>query len=73
MNKVKVSKEIAEVLDKMPKDNWNKQFNSISHCKGFSGNGICMNTNYKDEFKVLNELQPLDFARCLIVGYEVES
>lgn len=73
MNKVKVSKEVAAALDKQSRDEWSKQFNIIAHCKNFSGNGIRMSCNYKDEFKILNDLQPLDYARCLIVGYEIEE
>ncbi len=40
MEKVKVSKGIAELLDRQSKDDWWKQFNLIAHCGGYSGNGI---------------------------------
>lgn len=74
MEKVKVSHEIAEALDKLSKDNndnWSKNFNLISHCKGYSGNGILCGNIYTGEYKVLEKLQPLEFAKCLILGYEV--
>lgn len=73
MDKVKVSREVAEALDKQKKDEWTQQFNLISHCKSFSGNGILMRNNYLEEFEALNTLSPLDFARCLILGYEIEE
>ncbi|MGM1044746.1 MAG: hypothetical protein ACQEXX_01230 [Bacillota bacterium] len=73
MDKVKVSAEIAACLDKLKSDVWSKQFNLIAHCKNFSRNGICMRSDYSEEFKSLNSLQPLDFARCLIVGYEIKE
>ncbi|MCK1999787.1 hypothetical protein MZM54_00135 [[Brevibacterium] frigoritolerans] len=69
--KVKVSREVAALLDKQDKDEWSKQFNLISHCKGYSGNGILCRNIYTQEFKVLETLQPLEYARCLIDGYEV--
>lgn len=71
MGKVIVSNEVAEVLDKQGKDEWMKQFNLISHCKSFSGNGILVGSNYQEEYKILNTLQPLEYAKCLIVGYVV--
>lgn len=74
MEKVQVSREIAEALDKLNKDNndnWSKQFNLISHCSGYSGNGILCKNIYQDEYKVLANMQPLEFAKCLILGYEV--
>lgn len=71
LGKVKVSREIAQVLDKQSKDEWSKQFNLISHCKGYSGNGILCGNIYTEEFKALETLQPLEYARCLIVGYEI--
>lgn len=70
MEKVKVNKEIAEALDKQSKDEWSKQFNLISHCKGYSGNGILCGNIYTEEFKVLEKLQPLEYAKCLLYGYE---
>lgn len=73
IEKLKVSKEVAEALDKQSKSDWDKQFNLIGHCKGFSGNGIKCGEIYKDEFKILETLSPLDYARCLIAGYEVEE
>lgn len=72
MVKVKVSKEIAALLDKQSNDNWSKQFNLIAHCKGYSGNGVWCRAIYTDEFEPLNKLSPLEYATCLIVGYEVE-
>lgn len=71
MSKVKVSREVAEALNKQSKDEWTKQFNLIAHCKGYSGNGILGRSIYTEEFKVLEQLQPLDYAKCLIVGYEI--
>lgn len=71
MEKAKVSKEIARLLDKQLKDNWNKQFNLINHCKAFSGNGILCKEIYVDEFKPLQKLSPIEYARCMIIGYEV--
>lgn len=71
MEKVKVSKEIADLLDKQHKDDWNKQFNLISHCKAYSGNGVLCNKIYTDEFKALQKLTPLEYAKCLIIGYEL--
>lgn len=71
MEKVKVSREIADILDKQSKDDWSKQFNLISHCKAYSGNGILCGSIYKDSSKALEKLQPLDYAKCLIIGYEV--
>jgi hypothetical protein len=73
MDKVKVSRKIADLLDKQSSDDWSKQFNLISHCKGYSGNGYLCGSIYVDEFKPLEKLSPLDYARCLIVGYEVEE
>lgn len=71
MEKLKVSREVAEALDKQSKDKWSKQFNLISHCKGYSGNGFLCGNIYTDEFKILETLQPLDYARCLLHGYQV--
>ena len=71
MEKVKVSREIAEALDKQSKNDWTKEFALISHCKGYSGNGILCKDIYTEELKVLEKLQPLEFARCLILGYEI--
>lgn len=69
---MKVSREVAEALDKQSKDDeWTQNFNLISHAKQFSGNGICMKNNWSDEFKVLNNLQPLEYAKCMLIGYEV--
>lgn len=71
MEKLKVSREIAEALDKQSKDEWTKQFNLIAHCKGYSGNGIRCGNIYTEDFKALEKLQPLEYAKCLIVGYEI--
>jgi hypothetical protein len=71
LEKAKVSREVAELLDRQDKDEWSKQFNLISHSKSYSGNGILCENIYTEEFKVLERLQPLEYARCLIVGYEV--
>lgn len=71
MEKVKVSRKIAELLDKQPKDDWHKQFYLISHCKGYSGNGILCGKIYTDEFKPLQKLSPLEYAKCLVIGYEI--
>lgn len=71
MEKVKVSKEIADLLDKQLKDDWHKQFNLISHCKAYSGNGTLCKEIYVDEFKPLQILSPLEYARCILIGYEV--
>ena len=71
MEKVKVSKEIAELLDKQEKDNWCKEFNLIAHCKAYSGNGTLCKDIYTDEFIPLQTLSAMDYARCLILGYEV--
>lgn len=73
MKKVKVSHEVADALDKQSKSEWGKQFNLISHCKGYSGNGILCGIIHTEEFKVLEKLQPLEYARCLILGYEVRE
>ena len=73
MNKIKVSREVSDALDKMSNNEWSKQFNLISHCKSFSGNGILMHNSFQKEFKVLNTLQPLEFAKCLILGYEIKE
>ncbi|GLI82389.1 hypothetical protein ANABIO32_00750 [Rossellomorea marisflavi] len=73
MAKVKVSQEIAKLLDRQSKDDWSKQFNLIAHCKGYSGNGIQFGSIYQKEFKLLETLSPLDYARCLTVGYEIKS
>lgn len=70
---VKVSQEIGDILDKQKKDDWTKQFNLISHCKGYSGNGILCKSIYTEESKPLEKLSPLEYARCLIVGYEVDK
>lgn len=72
LKRVKVSKEVATALNNLDKDDWSKQYNLIKHCKGFSGNGVLMKEIYIDSFKVLQKLSPLEFATCLIVGYEVE-
>jgi len=71
MEKVKVSREVAEALDRQGKSEWTKQFNLTSHCKGYSSNGVLCKNIYKKDFIVLEELQPLEFARCLILGYEI--
>lgn len=71
MGKFEVTREVAEALDKQSKDEWTQQFNLIAHCKGYSGNGILCGNIYTDEFKVLEQLQPLEYAKCLLVGYEV--
>lgn len=71
MEKVKVSREVADLLDRQNKDEWSKQFNLISHSKGYSGNGILCGNIYTQEFKILETLQPLEYAKCLIIGYEV--
>jgi hypothetical protein len=73
MKKVKVSKEVAEALAKLPNDEASKQQRLISHASCFSGNGILMRNNKLEEFEVLNTLQPLDYAKILILGYEVEE
>ena len=73
MKKVKVSREVAEALDKQGKDDSTTQSNLISHCKGYSGNGILCKNIYSEEFKVLEKLQPLELARCLILGYEISE
>jgi hypothetical protein len=70
VEKVKVTQEVADALDKLKKDDWNVQFNLINHCKMFSGNGVKMG-GYLEELKALEKLSPLEFARCLIIGYEV--
>jgi hypothetical protein len=70
--KVKVNKEIAVALDKLGKDKWSKQFDLIGHCKSFSGNGIRMKSTFTQELEVLNNIPPLEFAKMLILGYEVE-
>ncbi|WCK57392.1 hypothetical protein PP175_25330 (plasmid) [Aneurinibacillus sp. Ricciae_BoGa-3] len=72
LEKVKVSREVAKALDIQDKDDWTKQFNLIAHCKGFSG-GVLMATIYKDEFEVLHTLQPLEYAKCITVGYEAKE
>ena len=69
--KVKVSPEVAEALDKQRSCEWTKQYNLIAHCKSFSGNGILMKNPYLPEYAVLATLSPWEFAKCLIVGYEV--
>lgn len=71
--KVKVSRAIAEALDKQEKDNWSVQYNLITHCHSFSGNGICYRSKYSEEFQILNSLKPLEYARCLIEGYEINE
>lgn len=71
MEKVKVSREVAELLDAQSRDEWSKQFHLISHCKGYTGNGVRCGSIYTQEFKALEALQPLDYAKCMIVGYEV--
>lgn len=69
---MKVSREVAEALDKLSKDDeWTQNYNLIKHAKQFSGNGICMKNNWSDEYKVLNTLQPLEYAKCMLIGYEV--
>lgn len=75
MAKVKVSREVSDALDKHFKgqDEWTKQYNLIAHCKGYSGNGILCKNIYTDEFKVLEQLKPLEYARCLLEGYEILS
>lgn len=73
LDKVKVSKEVAEALNQLDKDDWTKEFNLISHCKSFSGNGIRMQSTFVKELEALNALKPLDFAKCLIVGYEIKE
>lgn len=73
LNKVKVTREIAELLDRQSKGDWDKQFSLISHCKGYSGNGILCREIYTTESKKLQELTPLEYAKCLIVGYEISE
>lgn len=70
MGKVTVSAEVADALDKQGQDEWSKQFNLIAHCKGYSGNGVHCGSIYTDEFKVLESLSPLEYAKCLLLGYE---
>lgn len=70
MEKLTVTQEVAEALDSLKQDKWSKQFNLICHCKGFSGNGILHQNIYTDDLKVLESLSPLEFAQCLIAGYE---
>ena len=69
--KVKVTPEVAAALDKQRSCEWTKEFNLISHCKSFTGNGVLMYDPYLPEYAVLATLSPLDFAKCLIIGYEV--
>jgi hypothetical protein len=71
--RVKVSKEVAEALAKLPNDEASKQQRLISHSSCFSGNGILMRNNKLEEFEVLNSLQPLEYAKILILGYYVED
>lgn len=73
MTKVKVSQEIANLLDRQDKDDWSNRFNLITHCKGYSGNGILCGSIYINEFKALENLDPMFYAKCLILGYEVEE
>ncbi len=73
MERVKVSCEVAEALDKLHRDEWLDQFNLIGHCKNYSGNGIRCGSTFHEEFEPLNNLEPLFFAKCLILGYEVEE
>ncbi|MNW28152.1 hypothetical protein D3C74_49670 [compost metagenome] len=69
--KVKVSGDVAAALDRLSKDNWSKQFDLVSHCKSFSGNGIRVRSHYIQQMEVLNDISPLLFAKILINGYEV--
>lgn len=71
MMKVQVSQEIAEALKKVNKDDWTKQFYLIAHCRGYSGNGIHCGDIYTDELKPLENLQPLEFAQCILGNYEI--
>jgi hypothetical protein len=73
LKKVRVTKEIAAALDRIPNDEWNKQFDLIGTCKDFSGNGIRMKATFNQDAEALNQLSPLDFAKCLIIGYESEE
>lgn len=71
--KVKVSSEVAEALNKLQWDEWSKQFNLIGHCQSFSGNGKKIRNTFNDELSILNCIPPLDFAKILVIGYEVEE
>ena len=73
LSPVKVSREVADALSRLSKDEWMKQYNLIAHCKGYSGNGVLMRSIYTPEQKVLEKMQPLEFAKCLVLGYEVED
>lgn len=71
--KVIVSQEMKEALDKQGKDDWTKQFNLIAHCKSYSGNGVKIQSTFTEEFWILNDLSPLEYAKCLILGYDIEK
>ncbi|WP_270364060.1 hypothetical protein [Bacillus paranthracis] len=73
LKKVIVTKEVAAALDRIPNDDWNKQFDLISMCKNFSGNGVRMKATFNQDAEALNQLSPLEFARCLVIGYETEE
>lgn len=73
MKKVKVSIEVAEALDRLDKNEDAMSYDLISHCKSFSGNGHKMRNSYTEDFKALEEIKPLEFARCLLFGYETHE
>ena len=70
LEKVKVSREVAEALDTLSRDEWSNRFNLIGHCRSFSGNGVRIGTTFIDDLNALNNLDPLEYAKCLIIGYE---
>jgi hypothetical protein len=69
---VTVSKEEFKALKEMKKE-LNDQFFIICHCKGFSGNGVSMNSTWNGNWQVLNKMPPIKFAEALINGFEIES
>ncbi len=74
MEKVQVTEEEASALNSLGLgDSFWAQYFIIGHSKNFSGNGICMGQTFTGKAKVLNGMAPLDFARCVILGYEVRK
>jgi hypothetical protein len=69
---VLVSKEEYKALKEMKKE-VNDQFFIICHCKGFSGNGVPMNSTWNGDWTVLNSMPPIKLAEALINGFEIED
>lgn len=68
-----VTKEEAMALNELRKNPEDIQYALVSHCKGYSGNGILVKDIWVGETAVLNKMPPLKFAEALINGFTIED